>query len=55
MTGDAPRRGRADRDPRTGTASVPLEAAREAAAWEEIEDGRWLPYRIRGSWRGVLG
>lgn len=27
----------------------------EDAAWQDLGDGRWLPYRIRGSWRGVLG
>jgi hypothetical protein len=26
------------------------------AAWEPIENDLWIPYRIRGSWRGgVLG
>jgi hypothetical protein len=28
----------------------------EVAAWEPIENDLWIPYRIRGSWRGgVLG
>ncbi len=27
----------------------------EMSAWKDLGDGRWLPYRIRGSWRGVLG
>jgi hypothetical protein len=28
----------------------------EIAAWEPIENDLWIPYRIRGSWRGgVLG
>jgi len=28
----------------------------EVLAWEQLGDDLWLPYRIRGSWRGgVLG
>jgi len=28
----------------------------EAIAWRSVEDELWIPYRIRGSWRGgVLG
>ncbi|MDM7995306.1 MAG: hypothetical protein QUT30_06435 [Acidobacteriota bacterium] len=28
----------------------------ETVAWRSVEDALWIPYRIRGSWRGgVLG
>lgn len=28
----------------------------ENAAWEPFDENLWIPYRIRGSWRGgVLG
>jgi len=28
----------------------------ETIAWRSVEDELWIPYRIRGSWRGgVLG
>ena len=35
-------------------ANIPLEEM--PVAWESIENDLWIPYRIRGSWRGgVLG
>jgi hypothetical protein len=45
------------------TSSVfPVEPGREDSsrdeiqAWEQIDAESWLPYRVRGSWRGgVLG
>jgi hypothetical protein len=28
----------------------------EIQAWEPLDDELWIPYRVRGSWRGgVLG
>lgn len=38
-----------------GASPAPAASPQAAPAWEELGDGRWLPYRIRGSWRGVLG
>ena len=37
-------------DPQALAASQPLDAAE--APWEEIEPGRFMPRRIRGSFRG---
>jgi hypothetical protein len=44
------------------TGSVPVDPGREETgpdeilAWEQIDPESWLPYRVRGSWRGgVLG
>jgi hypothetical protein len=36
-------------------ATAPAGASEAVPAWREVGDGRWVPYRIRGSWRGVLG
>jgi hypothetical protein len=41
-------------EPNRQTATVPQ--SDEVMAWEPIGDDRWLPRRVRGSWRGgVLG
>lgn len=37
-------------DPQERAAAQPVEAAE--AAWEEIEPGRFMPRRVRGSFRG---
>jgi hypothetical protein len=39
-----------DTDPQEQKAAEPLPV--EAPAWEEIEAGRFMPRRIRGSFRG---
>lgn len=36
----------------TDQAPIPAEATEEVQAWEEIETGRFMPRRIRGSYRG---
>ncbi len=51
-----PKRDGSDRVPARGAAddrSAP--PPEETGAWQDLGDGRWVPYRIRGSWRGVLG
>jgi hypothetical protein len=35
-----------------GDAQQRAEQAPEGAAWEEIEPGRFMPRRVRGSFRG---
>jgi hypothetical protein len=40
---------REEQRPRTEDAPAPAE---ESPAWEQIEDGRYRPRRIRGSYRG---
>jgi hypothetical protein len=52
-------RARQDRDELEGTELVPSSPPAQVAdplAWEEIDAGRYMPRRIRGSFRGrVLG
>ena len=38
-------------DPQEVAASLPLEATEQP--WEEIEPGRFMPRRVRGSCRGL--
>lgn len=37
-------------DPQEAAAALPLDTAE--APWEEIEPGRFMPRRVRGSFRG---
>jgi hypothetical protein len=38
------------------TETEPLRETGEIKAWEPMEGNLWIPFRIRGSWRGgVLG
>jgi hypothetical protein len=39
-------------DPIEPTPHFAIEAEPEAGAWEEIEPGRFMPRRVRGSYRG---
>jgi hypothetical protein len=38
-------------DPQETAANVPAEA--EVPAWEQVEPGRFMPRRVRGSCRGL--
>ena len=40
-----------ERDPQETAANQP--AAAEVAAWEQVEPGRFMPRRVRGSCRGL--
>jgi hypothetical protein len=39
-------------DPQETAAEQPLLDAEQLAAWEELEPGRFMPRRVRGSFRG---
>ena len=40
-----------ENDPQEAAANQPAEA--DLAAWEQIEPGRFMPRRVRGSCRGL--
>ncbi|MDR3572933.1 MAG: hypothetical protein P4L50_03650 [Anaerolineaceae bacterium] len=41
---------------RNPNVSPPPEQEKDIQPWEPIDDELWVPYRVRGSWRGgVLG
>ncbi len=39
-------------DPQESAAEQPAPNAEQVAAWEELEPGRFMPRRVRGSFRG---
>lgn len=40
-------------DPQETAANTPADAEGEVAAWEQVEPGRFMPRRVRGSCRGL--
>jgi hypothetical protein len=40
-------------DPQETAANAPAVAEAEVAAWEQVEPGRYMPRRVRGSCRGL--
>ena len=40
-------------DVQEAAANAPAEAEAEVAAWEQVEPGRFMPRRVRGSCRGL--
>ena len=42
-----------DTDPQEAAANQPTDTDTEVAAWEQVEPGRFMPRRVRGSCRGL--